>query len=219
MFVRRKRGDSLDDDRERMRRLVEDVRERRESGLRVWTPPAHVSFGRRDANDENIDRARATAEDRGYPTAVRRSGGRAVAHTEGTLAVALAVPTDDERAGIEARYGATIEAFDAALTECGVDVDRGEPPNSFCPGSHSRQVDDRKVLGLAQRVRRDVATLAAILVVHDASTVADVLEPVYDALDVPFDPATVGSLADAGGPADRTRIGNAVVTAFQDRFD
>lgn len=220
MLVRRERGETLDDDRERTRRFVEDVRNRGVPGLRVWTPPSHVSFGRRDANSNNFQRVRTRVEDRGYPTAVRQSGGRAVVHTEGTLAVLLALPTDDgERITLQDRYDAALECFRSALKEGGVEAERGEPPNSFCPGSHSLQIGGCKVLGLAQRVRRDVAMLTAILIVRDEGTVADVLEPIYEALGVPFDPTTVGSLTSAGGSADRDRVGDAIVAAFEDRFD
>lgn len=216
MIVRRERGETLEDDRERTRRLVDDVRECEEPGLRVWTPPPHVSFGRRDANSRYFQRARTRAQERSYPTAVRQSGGRAVAHTQGTIVTVLARPTDGERTGIQGRYESALTGFQAALNECDVDADRGEPANSFCPGSHSLQIDGRKVLGLAQRVRRDVAILTAIAVVRDEDTVADVLAPVYRALDVPFDPETVGSLTSAGGRADREGVGDAIVAAFGD---
>ena len=224
MFVRRTRGGDLAADRELTTRLVDRVRESGESGLRVWTPPAHVSFGRRDANADGFEDAVDRAEELGFQTTVRQSGGRAVAFTEGTLAVALVSPTtsagdrtvnDGGRSGIGDRYATALDALQRAIRQCGVDAERGEPPNSFCPGSHSLQVDGRKVVGLAQRVRNDVALLAGVVIVHDEGGVASVLAPVYDALDVPFDEETVGSLAAAGGVSEASHVADAVVGAVR----
>lgn len=215
MLVRRERGESLDDDRERTRRLTDRVRETGESGLRVWTPPPHVSFGRRDASEPGFDRAREIAREMGYPTAVRRTGGRTVAFTEGTLAVALVTPVDDERAGIEDRYERALDALQGALAECGVDADRGEPPNSFCPGSHSLQVDGRKVVGLSQRVRQDLVTLSSIVIVQGETVVADVLEPIYGTLGVTFERETVGSFGSVGGVDRPEPVGDAIVEAVR----
>lgn len=217
MFVRRTRGGDVEADRELTRQLVDRVRETGEAGLRVWSPPPHVSFGRRDRRAAGVEQARDAAEDLGYATATRSSGGQAVAFTAGTLAIVLATPTDDQRSGIESRYEKALADLQRALAKTGVDAERGEPPNSFCPGSHSLSVDDRKVVGLAQRVRREVAVLAGVVVVRDEDAVADLLAPVYDALDVPFDPDSVGSLSLAGGAAEPTHVGDAVVGAIRER--
>ncbi len=96
-------------------------------------------------------------------------------------------------------------------------MDEGEPPDSFCPGTHSLQATG-KIAGLAQRVRRGVAVTAGVVVVSDHERIADVLEPVYDALGVPFDPNSVGSVASAGGPDDSQRVGDAIVEAFAERL-
>lgn len=222
MIVRRGRGDTLEADRERTRRLVEVVRESAtgsgagEGGLRVWTPPAHVSFGRRDANAEGFDRACEVVAEMGLPTTVRPSGGRAVVHTESTLAVVLATPADGDRTGIQSRYERALDGLRSALAECDVDAERGEPAHSFCPGSHSLQVDGRKVAGLAQRVRRDVATLTGIVVVRDEAVVSEAIAPVYGALDVPFDREAVGSVATAGGPSAPANVGDGVADALRD---
>ena len=40
------------------------------------------------------------------------------------------------------------------------------------------------------------------------------LDPVYGALSVPFDPASVGSVAASGGPADPERVARAVESAL-----
>lgn len=173
-------------------------------GVRVWYPPPQVAFGRRDRSASGYEASREAAAERGYPPVQRRVGGHAVAFTGDTLAFALAAPTGSARTGIEDRYERVLGDLQEALEVAGVRASRGEPPDSFCPGSHSLQ-GRGKIAGLAQRVRRDVTVVGGLVVVRDAEAVAAVLEPVYEALDLDFDPGSVGSVADAGGDPDVLR--------------
>ncbi|MDY7083409.1 MAG: lipoate--protein ligase family protein, partial [Halobacteria archaeon] len=61
---------------------------------------------------------------------------------------------------------------------------------------------------------QDVAVVAGVLVVADHEAIADVLDPVYAALDVEFDPGTVGSTASAGGEGDPDVVARAVADAL-----
>jgi lipoate-protein ligase A len=192
---------SVDADRRRTGTMLSRTAETGEPAVRVWTPPRHVAFGRREAADSGYDRAVAAARDRGFPTIERRVGGRAVAHTGSTVAFARAVPITNARSGLTARYEATTARLRRALAALGVGATVGEPPGSFCPGSHSLRCDG-KIAGIAQRVRRDAALIAGCIVVADREAFAGVLAPVYEALEQPFDPETVGSVAAAGGPAE-----------------
>jgi octanoyl-[GcvH]:protein N-octanoyltransferase len=224
MRVSRGRADSVEADRAVTDRLVERVATGgpeptdREPAVRTWRPHRLVAFGRRDTTSGGYDRAREAARERGFPPVERDVGGRAVAYTGSTVAFVRATPVSGPRGEITARYDATIADLRDALADLGVDAAEGEPPDSFCPGSHSLQADcggrSRKVAGLAQRVRADVAVVAGLLVVRDHAETADVLDPVYDALGVPFDPGTVGSVELAGG---ETRPGR-VVRAVENRL-
>ena len=188
-------------------------------GIRVWTPPRQVAFGRRDAREREFDRAKQIAEAKGFPSIQRDVGGRAVAYTGRTLAFAHAVPVADDDRSIADRYELTTEVVLAALRGLGAGVAAGEPPAAFCPGDHSvRVADGGKISGLAQRVRADAALIAGCVVVRsdDARAIAGITAPVYDALAVPFDPNTVGSVAAAGGPEDLQRVALALETAFVD---
>jgi len=231
MRVYRGRADSIDADRAITDRLVERVATGGETGdltltdrepaVRVWRPHRLVAFGRRDATGEGYDRAREAARERGFPPVERDVGGRAVAYVGSTVAFLRATPVDDPRGGITARYDAATADLRDALGDLGVDATEGEPPDSFCPGSHSLQADcegrerrERKLAGLAQRVRTDAAVVAGVLVVRDHAEIADVLDAVYDVLDVPFDPDTVGSVELAGGDSDPERVVQAVEDAL-----
>ena len=215
MRVSRGRAATIAADHERTDTLVARAVERGEPALRVWTPHQQVAFGRRDTRADGYDDATVLARHRGYPAVERDVGGRAVAFTGSTLAVVHADP-DADRTAIQSRYDEATERIQQALANVGVDATDGEPPDSFCPGTHSLQAGG-KLVGLAQRVRSDVAITAAVVLVADHVAVARVLGPVYDALDVPFDPESVGSVALAGGSPDPERVKGALVAAFTDR--
>ncbi|WP_311173929.1 lipoate--protein ligase family protein [Halobellus ordinarius] len=181
--------------------------------VRAWTPPQQVAFGRRDARADGYDLARAVAEADGYPTVERSVGGRAVAYTGTTVAFAVAVPIADARRGVAARYDAATTAVVRALRALGVHARRGEPAASFCPGDHSVQAHG-KIVGIAQRIRQDVTLVSGIVVVNGHEELAAVLDPVYAALGVPFDPNSVGSVERGGGPAVPEAVIEALVDAF-----
>lgn len=192
-------------DAERTTELLEAVLEADEPALRVWQPPKQCAFGRRDARAAGYGAAREAAAERGFPPRERRTGGRAVAYTGSTVAFALATPIEDVRSGLDQRYDAATMAVQRALWRLGVPAQQGEPPDAFCAGNHSLSWRG-KLAGLAQRVQRGVAMVGGVVVVDGHAAIAEVLEPVYDALEVPFDPDTVGSVERAGGRADPDEV-------------
>jgi lipoate-protein ligase A len=220
MRVYRGRAGSVEADRAVTDRLVEQVGQQREPAVRVWRPHRLVAFGRRDAREDGYDRALEAARERGFPRVERDVGGRAVVYTGSTVAFVRATPVEDPRGTLTGRYDAALADLGAALENLGVDASEGEPPESFCPGSHSLQTtrggQRRKLAGLAQRVRSRVAVLAGVLVVDDHDEIADVTGAVYDALCVPFDPDTVGSVALAGDEDGPERAVREVERALAD---
>lgn len=211
--VRGRAGD-IEEDRAVTRSLLEDARETGIPAVRAWTPHRQVAFGRRDAREAGYDRAREAAREHGFPPYEREVGGRAVAYTGSTVAFVRVDPDAELRAGIDDRYNTAIRDVRDALAAVGVDVTKGEPARSFCPGTHSLSVHGRKVAGLAQRVARGAAQVAGIVIVRDHTRIATVLEDVYDALDVPFDSDTVGSVARGGGNATPRAITRALEDAL-----
>lgn len=223
MRVVRGRAATIEADRDVSRRLLSRAADG-EPAVRVWTPHRQVAFGRRDRRLEGYDRARELARERGFPAVERDVGGRAVAYDgESTLAFARAEPVADFRRGTDERYERATAAVEEALRslEPGLEPVRGEPANSFCPGTHSLSLADangrqRKVVGIAQRVRQDAAVVAGIVLVANRDGLAAVLEAVYDALGVPFDPESVGTVASGGGPSDPGVVRSALEDALVD---
>ena len=215
MHVLRGRAATPGADRERTHGLVDHTAETGERAVRVWTPPPHVAFGRRDANREGYEQARQAAADSDYPVVERTVGGRAVVFTGTTAAFVATEPVADSRTGIQERYDDATETIADALDELGVNAERGEPEGAFCPGTHSLSADG-KIVGLAQRVHRDVAAVSGIVIVSDHDTIAAVLEPIYEALSVPFDSDAVGSVARAGGPSNLTTVCRTIERTLRD---
>jgi octanoyl-[GcvH]:protein N-octanoyltransferase len=200
MRALRGRAETIEDDRTVTREVVEDTRTTGEPAVRVWTPHRQVAFGRRDTRSEGYETAQAAAREHDFPTYERGVGGRAVAYTGNTVAFARMEPIEDIREGMQDRYSSATTDLQVALTRLGVSASPGEPPDSFCPGSHSLQVrGDGKIVGIAQRIQRGVALVAGIVIVSDPETIASVLTDVYAPLDVPFDTDSVGSIESASG--------------------
>lgn len=214
MRILRGRADSIDADGEITAAMLAAAAERGTPAVRVWTPHRQVAFGRRDAREDGYPAAKAAAEQRGYAAVERSVGGRAVAYTgETTLAFACAVPIADEREGLHDRYEGTTNAVLRSLRAVGVRAWRGEPEHSFCPGQHSIQKGG-KFAGVAQRVRSGAALVSGCVLVAEREELVSVLAPVYGALGAPFDPDSVGTVADAGGPDDPEPVARAIEEAL-----
>jgi lipoate-protein ligase A len=201
MRVLRGRAATIEADRAASMELLATTAGTGEPAVRVWRPHRQVAFGRRDTREAGYDAAREAAREHGFPPVERDVGGRAVAYAGSTVAFARAEPIDDIRSGLDDRYERCTVDVTRALARLGVDAERGEPPDSFCPGTHSLRASG-KLAGIAQRVRQGAAITAGVLVVDDHDEIAAVLDGVYGALSVPFDPASVGSVERAGGDAD-----------------
>ena len=209
MRVLRGRAATRDADREVVTRLLERAAEQEEPAVRVWRPYRQLAFGRRDARADDFDVAKKVADACEFPPVERSVGGRAVAYTGNTVAFARVTPLADMRVGMDERYEETTQAVQRALWRLGAPVVRGEPEASFCPGDYSLQRDG-KLAGVAQRVRKGAALVSGVVVVRDHEEIAGVLDPVYAALDVPFDPESVGSAAKAGGDGDPENVARTI---------
>lgn len=208
------RAETIDADRERTREMLEYTTETGEPAVRSWTPHRQVAFGRRDARAEEYDEAKRIAEEHDFPPVERSVGGRAVAYTGSTVAFARTEPPED---GIQRRYVSATTDLQVAFHRLGIRAREGEPQHSFCPGSHSLQAEG-KIAGLAQRVTQEAALVAGIVITRDAAEITGVLEPVYEALGVPLDPDSVGSIERAGGDSDPETVAHTVGQALVEGY-
>jgi octanoyl-[GcvH]:protein N-octanoyltransferase len=179
--------------------------------LRLARPAAVVAFAKRDALSPGYAQAVAAARAGGFGAILRLAGGRAAVFHEGTLELAHAVPDPDPKPGIHGRFEATATLIARALRTLGVDARVGEIPGEYCPGRWSiNAAGARKLAGTGQRVVAGGSHTGAVIVVDGAERVRSVLEPVYAALGLRWDPRTVGAVEDELG-AGRPAAGGAVV--------
>ncbi len=184
--------------------------------LRVHRPDDVVAFSPLDATRPGFARAVAAARAGGFGAIRRLAGGRAAVFHRETLAFAWCVPADEPRVGIGARFEAMAELTARALRRLGVDARVGAVPGEYCPGEHSVNARGRvKIMGVGQRLVRGAAHVGGVVVVRDAERVRGVLRPVYEALELDWDPDSVGSVEDEVGPVTREEVTSALLEEFR----
>lgn len=188
--------------------------------FRLYQPDDVLAFSGVDAASAGFAEAAAAARAAGFEPALRLAGGRAAVFHRETLAFAWTIPVPESRDGIRARFAEVAAIVAAALCRLGVDARIGEVPGEYCPGAYSVNArGERKLMGVGQRVIRGAAHVGGVIVVRDSARVRDVLEPVYGAMNVAWNPVTTGSVEDAIGTATRAEVTAALLAELQSRFE
>jgi octanoyl-[GcvH]:protein N-octanoyltransferase len=188
--------------------------------LRLYRPAPTLAFGRLDALRPGYAEAAAAAREHGFEPVLRAPGGHAVAYHGGCLGIDEVVPKADPLAGMQERFAASGELIAEALRPLGVDARVGRVPREFCPGDFTVNARGRvKLVGTAQRVIRHGSLLAASVAVADSASLRRVLADVYRALDLDWDPATMGAVEDEVGSVGLDAVERAVLDAYAARHD
>jgi lipoate-protein ligase A len=163
--------------------------------VRLSRPGRVVAFGRRDTVSPGYAEAVAAARAQGFAAMERIAGGRAAAYTEGTLSLTLTVPDPRPARQTEARFEYSAGLACSALADLGVDARVGEVEGEYCPGAFSVNAGGkRKLVGIGQRMIKGAAHVGFVIAVSNSETIREVLEPVYAALGLAWDPETVGAV-------------------------
>jgi lipoate-protein ligase A len=187
--------------------------------IRVYRPAPTVAFGRRDSFLGGFERAVAAATTAGFTPAIRSAGGRAAAYHEECLVIEEIVPARDAMADVDARFAAEAESQAQALRGLGIDARVGEVPGEYCPGRFSVNARGQsKLIGAAQRIISGAWLFSTVVVVDGAAGVRAVLEDVYAALQLTWDPASVGSIADELPGATVARVQAALLAPIEARY-
>lgn len=187
--------------------------------LRLHRPGRVVAFGPRDRVAPGFAAAVAAARAQGYGVVERLAGGRAAVFHEGTLAFSWVTPDPSPRERIRERFDAVTGVALDALRSLGVDARLGEVPGEYCPGEDSINARGRtKIVGVGQRVIARAAHVGGVIVVEGAARIREVLLPVYRALELAWDPATVGSVAEEAAGTTWEDMEGALRKAFEARF-
>jgi octanoyl-[GcvH]:protein N-octanoyltransferase len=183
--------------------------------LRLARPGRVVAFAKRDALAPGYAEAVEAARAAGFGSIMRLAGGRAAVFHQGTLELAHAVPDPNPRPGIHERFEAEAALIAEALRSLGVDARVGEVAGEYCPGRWSVNAGGkRKLAGIGQRVIHGGAHVGTVVVVEDAASIRSVLEPVYAALELDWDPATVGAVERSW-----EAVRDAVLEAYAARYE
>ena len=193
---------------------------RRGGVLRLYRPHPTVAFGRRDSFLPGFAQAAAAAQRLGFTPVIRGAGGRAAAYDGGCLVIDEIVPEADSTIGIQARFSYEAELQAQALRSLGVDARVGEVPGEYCPGEFSVNARGRvKLIGAAQRIVRGAWLLSSVVVVEDAPGLRAVLEDIYAALGLDWDPATAGGVADEAPGVDVEGVREALLAGYDRRYE
>jgi octanoyl-[GcvH]:protein N-octanoyltransferase len=189
--------------------------------VRIHHPVREVAFGRQDVASPGYAAARRAAEDAGFAAIERLAGGRAALFHEGTIAIARAYPDERPPKRTYARFDQVSGWIAAALGDLGVDARVGEIPGEYCPGAYSVNARGAtKLSGIGQRMIKRAAHVGGVVVVSGSELLADVLDPVYEALELDWDRATSGSVADELGRAvELEEVEDALVARLGERYE
>lgn len=182
--------------------------------LAVWVPDPAISVGPRDRNTPGYQQLREVARSRSYAVIEREMGGRPVVLNQSTLGFVMTAPSSSTH--LRTRYQTVQQGIIEALHAVDVSAIPGEPPHSFCPGNHGVQANG-KLAGFAQRVSASVTAVGGIVILEAHEEIAQLLAEIYEALDLQFDPESVGSVARAGGQPDGPALQEAIIAALLDR--
>jgi len=179
-----------------------------------------VAFGRRDCVSPGYGMARRVGTEMGYAGIERLSGGRATAYGEGVVVLTLTVPDPFPARGTGERFRFAAELARDALLRLGVDARIGEIPGEYCPGEFSVSASGRsKLAGIGQRMVKGAAHVGIVITASGGDRLASVLEPVYRALELPLDPATIGSVEAETGKCTSADLIDALVKSLGKRAD
>ena len=188
--------------------------------LRIARPGTTVAFAKRDAVAPGYDAALRAAREHGFEPTLRLAGGRAAVFHDGTMEIGHAMPDDEPREGIHARFERTAARLAAALARLGIDARVGEVAGEYCPGRYSVNARGAvKLAGIGQRIVSGGSHTGVVLVVEGEERINEVLRPVYAELCLDWQPAASGSARSEEPSATWDRISDALVTEYARAYD
>ena len=183
--------------------------------LRLHRPGPELALSKQDAVSAGFERAIVAGRAAGFEPVLRLAGGRAAAFHEGTLALARATPEAEPARGTRPRFEEVAGAITTALASLGIDARVGEVPGEYCPGAWSVNArGSTKLVGIGQRLISGGAHVGAVVVVSGSDRLRELLVPVYEALGLELDPATIGSVADEVGEVSIASVSDALLAAL-----
>jgi octanoyl-[GcvH]:protein N-octanoyltransferase len=188
--------------------------------MRIHRPGPELALSKQDRVSAGFQRAVAAGVQSGFAPVLRLAGGRAAAFHEGTLAIAWATPERYPPRTTRERFVEASGAIEAALRSLGVDARVGEVPGEYCPGAWSVNARGAtKLVGIGQRLISGGAHVGVVVVVSGSERIRSLLETVYEALELDWDPATVGSVEDEVGATSLDEATDAILAQLSSAYE
>jgi octanoyl-[GcvH]:protein N-octanoyltransferase len=189
--------------------------------IRIHRPGNQVAFGRQDLASPRYEAAAEAALGAGFAAVERLAGGRAAVFHSGTIAIARAYADPQPPKRTYARFEEMADQIAGALRGLGVDARVGEVPGEYCPGAYSVNARGAvKLSGIGQRMIRGGAHMGGVVVASGGAEVARALGPVYEALELEWDPATSGDVsAELGRQVDPGEIEEALIAELARTYE
>lgn len=189
--------------------------------VRIHRPAREVAFGRQDLASPGYPAAAEATRAAGFAPVERLAGGRAAVFCEGTIAIARAYSDPQPPKRTYARFEEMADLIAAALRALGADARVGEVTGEYCPGAYSVNARGRtKLAGIGQRMIRGGAHMGGVVVANGGDEIARVLIPVYEALELDWDPSTSGSVADElDREVDPGEVEEALIAELAKRYE
>ena len=189
----------------------------RPATVRLSRPGRVVAFGRRDTRSAGYGDAVAAARRAGFEGMERLTGGRAAAYSEGALSLTLTIPDPEPARRTNQRFQDAAELTRSAIARLGIDARTGEVQGEYCPGDYSVNAGGRvKLAGIGQRMIQGAAHVGFVIVVIDSALIREVLEPVYEALELEWNPETVGAIEDEAPGADLETVEGSLLESLRE---
>jgi lipoate-protein ligase A len=189
--------------------------------IRIHRPANQVAFGRQDLASPRYEAASEAARAAGFAAVERLAGGRAAVFHSGTIAIARAYADPQPPKRTYARFEEMADQIAGTLRGLGVDARVGEVPGEYCPGAYSVNARGAvKLSGIGQRMIRGGAHMGGVIVASGGAEVARALEPVYEALELEWDPATSGDVSgELGRQVDPGEIEEALIAELARTYE
>jgi octanoyl-[GcvH]:protein N-octanoyltransferase len=189
--------------------------------IRIHRPGREVAFGRQYVASRGYPAAAEAARAAGFAAVERLAGGRAAVFHERTIAIARAYSDPQPPKRTYARFEEMADVITAAVRGLGVDARVGEVPGEYCPGAYSVNARGAtKLAGIGQRMIRGGAHMGGVVVASGGDEIAGVLVPVYQALELDWEPATAGSVAEElGREVDAGELEEAMIAELGRRYE
>ncbi|UVJ46540.1 lipoate--protein ligase family protein [Pseudomonas sp. LS1212] len=143
-----------------------------ECALLLWRPlDSALVMPRRLSRQADFDAARHECAARGWPVALRDTGGEPVPQSAAVLNIALAyaLPVwEDEATRIETAYLRLCKPLQHWLHRLDLCSNLGEVAGAFCDGRYNVNLEHRKLVGTAQRWRRRQSDGRCVVLAHAA---------------------------------------------------